>query len=98
MNELFGNQPLKMIIKLILMSLFVGFVLKILGITPAGLFEWAVETVAHVINISFNSIDKVIGYVITGAVVVIPVWLFMRISEKKREDKIKSTFSDKSKY
>lgn len=98
MNELFGNQPLKMIIKLILMSLFVGFVLKILGITPVGLFEWAVETVAHVINISFNSVDIVIGYVITGAVVVIPVWLFMRMSEKKREDKIKSTFSDKSKY
>ena len=95
MNNLFGDQPVKMIIKLVLMCLFVGFVLKILHITPVGLFEWAVETVAHVINISFNSVEKVIGYVITGAVVVIPVWVFMRMSEKKREDKIKNTFSDK---
>ncbi|MBL1419400.1 MAG: hypothetical protein COC24_002705 [Alphaproteobacteria bacterium] len=95
MNGLFGNQPIKMIIKLILMCLFVGFVLKILNITPVGLFEWAVESIAYVINISFDSVEKVISYVITGAVVVIPVWLFMRISEKKREDKIKSTFGDK---
>lgn len=95
MNDLFDGQPVKMIIKLILMSLLVGFILKILGITPVGLFEWAVETVAHIINISFNSVEKVIGYVITGAVVVIPIWLFMRMGDKKREEKIKNTFKDK---
>lgn len=96
MNDLFGSHPVKMIIKLILVSLLVGFVLKILHITPVGLFEWAVETIAHIINISFNSVEKIIGYVITGAVVVIPVWLFMRMSDKKREDKIKNSFEDKS--
>lgn len=77
------------------MCLFVGFVLNILHITPIGLFEWAVESIASIINISFDSVEKVVSYVITGAVVVIPVWFFMRMSEKKREDKIKSTFSDK---
>lgn len=97
MRELLGKHPTKMIIKLILVSLFVGFLLKILNITPVGLFEWAVETIAHVINISFNSAEKVIGYVVTGAVVVIPIWLFMRISERKREDKIKDIFKDKPK-
>lgn len=95
MNDLFGGQPVKMIIKLILLSLFVGFVLKILHITPVGIFEWVIETIAHVINISFNSVEKVISYVITGAVVVIPVWFFMRLSEKKRENKIKNILNDR---
>ncbi|MCJ8323576.1 MAG: hypothetical protein HRU29_08305 [Rhizobiales bacterium] len=96
MRELLGKQPTKMVIKLILMSLFVGFMLKILNITPVGLFEWAVETIGHVINISFNSAEKIIGYVVTGAMVVLPIWLFKRITERNREDKIKNAFKDKS--
>lgn len=95
MNDFFGDQPVKMIIKLILMSLFVGFVLKILHITPVGIFEWFIESIANIINLSFNSVEKVLSYVITGAVVVIPVWLFMRMGEKKRENKIKRALHDK---
>lgn len=98
MSDILGERPLKMIIKLVLMSLFVGFVLKILHITPFGVFEWAIETVAHVINISFNSVEKILSYIITGAIVVIPVWLFMRMGEKKREEKIKRSLHGKPKF
>lgn len=97
MRELLGKHPTRMIIKLILMSLFIGFLLKILNITPVGLFEWAVETIGHIINISFNSAEKIISYIITGAVVVIPIWLFMRISERRREEKLENIFKDETK-
>ncbi len=97
MNELFGNQPLKMIIKLVLMSLFVGFILKVLHITPVGIFEWMVESIAHVINTSFDNVEKIISYILTGAVIVIPVWLFKRMGEKKHEDKIKNIYSNDKK-
>ncbi len=94
MNGFFGDQPIKVVIKLILLSLLVGFILKVLNITPIGLFEWLIENIAYIINVSFNSIEKVMGYIITGAVVVIPIWIFKRIGEKKRDEKIKSKFDN----
>ena len=96
MNGLFGDQPIKVIIKLVLMSLLVGFILKILHITPIGIFEWVIENIAHIINVSFDNIENVIGYIITGAVVVVPFWLFQRMSQKKRDEKIRNRFTDQS--
>lgn len=98
MNNFLGNQPVKMVIKLILLSLFVGFILQKLNITPLGLFEWALDSIDRIMNISFDKFEKVIGYIITGAVVVIPVWLLKRMSDKKRDDRIKNTFTDNSNF
>lgn len=95
MKEFLGDKPIKAIIKLILLSLFVGFILKILHITPVGLFEWFIETIADVITVSFDNVEKVISYILTGAIVVIPLWIFKRWGEKNREQKIKNAFKDK---
>jgi len=63
------------IIKLLVLSLIVGMLLKFLNINPenllsslGGLFEWFVQVGAKLI-------DWGLGYVIIGAAVVIPIYI-----------------------
>jgi len=63
------------ILKLLIASLVVGFVLSAIGITPAsivarlgGTLRGAFDTVASVLT-------GTIEYIVLGAILVVPVWL-----------------------
>ncbi len=65
------------IIKLLVLSLIVGMLLKFLNINPenllsslGGLFEWFVQFGAKLI-------DWGLGYVLIGAAVVIPIYIII---------------------
>jgi len=75
------------IIKLLVLSLVVGMLLKFLNLDPenllsslGGLFEWFVQVGAKLI-------DWGLGYVLIGAAVVIPIYVvivLIRIAKGKR--------------
>jgi hypothetical protein len=75
----FGGSPGGVIVRLIVLSLFVGFVMTWLGLSPNDLLRSAERLFR---DAWFNSADmfrSILAYTLTGAAVVIPIWLLMRV-------------------
>lgn len=75
----FGGPPLWVIFKLLILSLVVGVVLNFLGIDPIEIWYAAEDLFFGIWNMGFDALDNVIGYVIVGAIIVIPIWLILRL-------------------
>lgn len=74
-----GDSPLRLLVRLIVLSLVVGVVLAALGIEPRDIVSSAIDFVHHIWSMGFDAIDKAWRYFLLGAVVVIPVWLVLRL-------------------
>ncbi len=74
-----GGSPLVVLVKLIVLSLIVGAIMTGLGLTPANLVRQAVEAAHALFGLGFETLRNVGGYVVTGAVIVIPIWILTRI-------------------
>ena len=72
-----GSSPsnvLGTILKLVVASLVVGDVISVFEITPEAVLENFGETVHAVYSWALGVIDWAGTYVITGALLVIPIW------------------------
>ncbi len=65
------------IIRLVIMSLLVGMMLKFFDVDPQNLLASIGRLFEKVIQIGANVFEWGLGYVILGAAVVIPIWLIM---------------------
>ncbi len=77
-RQVFGGNPLGVILRLVILSLVVGVVLSAMGITPQNLFYHLDILARRLYELGFGAIDWIIGYMVLGAMVVIPVWLISR--------------------
>ena len=82
LQKLLGGQPLAVLTKLVFMSILVGAVLALLGLTPPDLFRGIRDLIDQVIGLGFDAVRTVFRYFIYGAVLVVPVWLLMRLFGK----------------
>ncbi|MEM9683740.1 MAG: DUF6460 domain-containing protein [Pseudomonadota bacterium] len=64
------------VIKLLIACFLVGFGLAIFRIDPRDLFTHAAEMAQSIANWSVDMFGDAISYILLGAVVVIPIWLF----------------------
>lgn len=78
-NTIFGGNPLGVIIRLVLLSIVVGIVLSALGITPKNLFYHIDVLIRRLYDLGFGAIDWILGYLLLGAMVVVPIWLIARL-------------------
>jgi hypothetical protein len=84
-NTIFGGNPLGVIIRLVLLSIVVGIVLSVLGITPQNFLERLNTIVTNIYELGFGAFESVLGYLLLGAMVVVPIWLITRVvSASKR--------------
>ena len=78
-----GGSPLAVLAKLIVLSLIVGVIMAGLGLTPASLVRLVGDMARQVFGLGFDTIREVGNYVLTGAVIVIPIWILMRILDRR---------------
>ena len=78
-NQLFGGNPLAVIIRLVLLSIVVGIVLSALGVTPDNFLYSIQRLIQRVYDLGFGAFEWAFGYLLLGAVVVVPIWLVMRL-------------------
>ncbi len=76
-----GN-PLGVIIRLLLLSIAVGIVLSVLGITPQNFLERLNTIITNIYNLGFDAFESILGYLLLGAMVVIPIWLARVVGEE----------------
>lgn len=79
MERFFGGNPIAVILRLALISVIVGIVLSALGITPENFLYRLQIFVRRVYDMGFGAIEWALGYLLIGAVVVVPIWLIARV-------------------
>jgi hypothetical protein len=79
MNKIFGGSPLAVALQLAVVSIIVGVILSALGWGPGDLVL-ALRDFAHWLsNLSFDAVEHLFGYLVLGAIIVVPVWLILRV-------------------
>jgi hypothetical protein len=79
-----GGSPAMVALRPIVVSFVVGIVLETFGFDPASLLAEAVRTVRQIVELGFSDIHEVGRILLTGAMVVVPVWLVLRLLDSRR--------------
>lgn len=78
-NTFFGGNPLGVVIRLALISIVVGIVMKALGIDLGNFFQRINELLRNIYDLGFGAVEWVLEYMLLGALVVVPIWLIARV-------------------
>ncbi len=79
MEKFFGGSPLAVTLRLAVLSLIVGIVLAALGLQPLDVFEALRNLINRIADMGFEAVEKAVSYLVTGAVIVVPIWLIARL-------------------
>jgi hypothetical protein len=82
-ERLMGGRPLSVIIRLVLLSLLVGFVMSVFGFNAADLVRGAIEMIEDALRDGGGVIRQIGAYILAGAAVVVPIWLFLRLTRTR---------------
>lgn len=79
-----GGSVLGVLVRLTILSIVVGIVLSALGITPDNFFYQINVLLRRIYDLGFGAIESVLGYLILGAMVVVPIWFISRLIKSTR--------------
>ena len=65
------------------MSFIVGIILSVLGVSPYDILNGLERLVRRIYNMGFDTVEWIFRYFLLGAVVVVPIWLIMRLSQDR---------------
>ena len=65
-------------VRLIVVSFVAGIVLETFGLDPATLFADALRSARQIVEFGLSDVRQVGRILLTGAMVVVPVWLAQR--------------------
>lgn len=81
-------MKLRTVIKLVILSGFVGLLMVVFGISPTGFWEGVVRFFRWLWDFMTGLFDSGLIYIVTGAAVVVPIYLLRRlIKARKRAPK-----------
>ncbi len=83
-NSTLGGSLLSVVIRLTLISIAVGIVLKALGIDLRNFFDRINELLRNVYDLGFGAIQWILEPLLLGAIVVIPIWFIGRVFRATR--------------
>ena len=78
-QQFFGDSVGRTLVRLVLLSIVVGIIFSVLGITPFNLIERLEQLVRRILDLGFDAFRSAFAYFLLGAVVVIPVWFILRL-------------------
>lgn len=80
-----GGSPLGVLIRLLFLSLLVGILLAAFGLTPLGIVRRIVDGARAVMDLGIDAFHEFGRYILTGAVIVVPLWLISRLMGARRD-------------
>ncbi|MCB5202532.1 DUF6460 domain-containing protein [Neorhizobium sp. T786] len=83
-NRVLGDSPGRTIVKLIVVSLVVGFIMAIFGLDPWDIVYGIRDFVLDLWYQGFHALGRVGDYLILGASIVIPVYIILRLFSFRR--------------
>jgi hypothetical protein len=79
-----GGPPAMVVLRLIVASFVVGVILAAFGFNPASLFSEVVRAARRLFELGFTDVRQLGRIFLTGALVVVPVWLALRLLQGGR--------------
>ena len=79
LRRFLGGSPAGVFVRLLFLSVLVGAFMAMLGITPGLLFWRVVDSVQDLVHLAATQLHDITGWVVAGAVVVVPLWLIARL-------------------
>jgi Family of unknown function (DUF6460) len=80
LSRIFGGSPLGVLVRLALLSIVVGFILREANIDPRDILSSLETVIRRLWEMGLEPLRWLWGYFVLGAVVVIPVWLLIRLT------------------
>ncbi|MGB3336905.1 MAG: DUF6460 domain-containing protein [Devosia sp.] len=82
-ERFFGGHPISVILKLAFISLLVGFAMSVFGVNVQGVLRGAIDLFREALRDGLGVFRNVGGYILTGAALVVPIWLVIRFSKAR---------------
>lgn len=79
-----GDSPGRVAVRLVLLSLAVGFLMSFFGVSPLDIVRSAEALFRDIFDNGFEVIERVFGYMVAGAIIVVPIWILMRLMATSR--------------
>ena len=79
LRDFLGGSPLGVVLRLALLSVLVGILLSVFGITPRNFFHVIDDFARYVYDLGFGAITWMLDYLVLGAMLVVPIWLILRL-------------------
>lgn len=84
MARFLGDSPLRVFLKLVVISFLVGVVMSAFGWSPFDVAEAIRDAVADVWNMGFSALERFFGYFLLGAAIVVPAFIILRLLSYRR--------------
>ncbi|PDS74738.1 DUF6460 domain-containing protein [Rhizobium sp. L43] len=83
-NRFLGDSIGRTLIKLIVVSLVVGFVMTVFGLTPWNIIYGFRDFILEIWHRGFAALGRVGDYLLLGATIVIPLFVILRLFSYRR--------------
>jgi hypothetical protein len=77
--RLLGDSPLRVLLKLLVVSFIVGLVMNAFGWSPLDVYYGIRNFFLDIWNLGFRAIDRFLGYILLGGAIVVPAFILLRI-------------------
>ena len=79
-----GGKPGAVILKLAVISVIVGALLHLAGLSPVELFRGLGAMIRGIVGTGWDAVSNIAEFALYGAMVVVPIWLIARaVSARK---------------
>ena len=79
LTRFLGDTPLRVLVRLVVLSFIVGLVLSALNIRPMQIYRWIERVLERVWSMGFEFFGEAMEYLVIGALIVVPIFLLMRL-------------------
>jgi len=84
LNRFLGDTPLRVVIKLVVVSFLVGMVMTAFGWSPMDVYYGIRNFVFDLWHMGFAALGRFGAYLMLGAAVVVPAFVILRILSYRR--------------
>jgi hypothetical protein len=79
LTRFLGDTPLRVFLRLLVLSFVVGLVLSALDIRPLDIYWWMRRVLLHIYDMGFAFFADSLDYLIAGALIVVPLFILSRL-------------------
>ena len=83
-NRFLGDSPLRVILKLVVVSFLVDLVMSAFGWSPLDVLYGIRDFFHDIWSLGFRAFDRFFGYLVLGGAIVIPAFILLRIASYRR--------------
>ena len=84
LTRFLGDTPLRIILKLVVISFLVGVLMSALGWSPFDVVLAIRDFFVDLWNMGFAALERFLGYLLLGAAVVLPAFVIFRLLSYRR--------------